>query len=226
MIYDILNKYRYVREYRTTKTKIKESTIHKLLEQTWKVTPSKNNFMPYKVHVLGPSHQIYKNTTYLKCLKHEGDCDGIDDPASIRYSEHMPNYANILTCSHLLIFTLRVEHDPNPFQKWLINRGHNYPATNEETIGAMWATASLEIGMFSNTLKALCLEQNIDVAFVGCFPSEVEAWADMPFIKRPPLFIMTLGKGKVYRQDIVDEIESQDYKPGFEKVMNFIGEDQ
>ena len=123
MIYDIMEKRRYVREYDTT-ANIPQSLINSLLFQTWKVTPSKNNFMPYTVHVVGPEQQKYKELVYLNAASNEGRSDNIIDHLTSRYSINLPHYANILTCSYLIIFTMRLETDPNPFQKILIDRGY------------------------------------------------------------------------------------------------------
>ena len=51
--FNLLEKRRHVREYRTDKHPSYE-IIEKLLWKTWKTTPSKNNFMPYNCYVLGP----------------------------------------------------------------------------------------------------------------------------------------------------------------------------
>jgi len=222
-VFSVLSKYRYVRHFQSGTSRLKEKTVKKLLYQAWKVTPSKNNFMPYKVHVLGPKHQEYKDSIFQKCLQNEGDSDGVIDPLTDRYLEQLPNYANILTCDYLLIFTLRVEHYPNPFQQMLIERGHNYPATKENEIETLVTPASLEVGMFANTFKTLCLEKDIDVAFTGCFPYDITHWRDIPFVKREPLLLMTIGKGKVFRQDHASEVEKTDYKPDYKKVINFVG---
>ena len=61
--FDLLEKRRHVRTYKTDKHPPKE-LIEKLLWKTWKTTPSKNNFMPYNVHVLGPdkaNEKVYKS---------------------------------------------------------------------------------------------------------------------------------------------------------------------
>ena len=51
--FNLLESRHHVRKYRVDKHPPKE-TIDKILWRTWKTTPSKNNFMPYYVHVLGP----------------------------------------------------------------------------------------------------------------------------------------------------------------------------
>jgi len=47
---------------------IHRSEIDRLLRHAWQVTPSKNNFMAYSIHVLGPKHEDYKNLVIKKNL--------------------------------------------------------------------------------------------------------------------------------------------------------------
>ena len=56
MIDNVLKHYKYVKTYDQSQD-VPQSIIDELLQRTWKVTPSKNNFMPYKLYVLGPQHQ-------------------------------------------------------------------------------------------------------------------------------------------------------------------------
>ena len=223
MIYDTLENRRYVTKY-DTDAAIPESLINTLLMQAWKVTPSKNNFMPYTIHVVGPKDQKYKELVYLNAASNEGRKDDVIDPLSSRYSpSYLPNYANILSCSYLLVFTMRLEDDPNPFQQMLINRGHNYEAVDETKLNDMYSTASFECGLFADTLSALCLEHNIDSSFTGCFHRNVNMWENIPFVTRKPIMLMTLGKGKVYRQDTISgSIEELDLKPDYYKIVNFV----
>ena len=46
---------------------IPDDDFSKLLYKAWKVTPSKNNFMPYTVNVLGPGDKR-KKIIYDTCL--------------------------------------------------------------------------------------------------------------------------------------------------------------
>jgi len=221
MIFDTLENRRYVTKY-DADADISESLINTLLMQTWKVTPSKNNFMPYTVHVVGPKDQKYKELVYLNAASNEGRNDQLDDPLKSRYNINLPNYANILTCSYLLIFTLRLEDKPNLFQQMLINRGHNYEAVDEKKLNGVYSTASFECGLFANTLSALCLEHDIDSSFTGCFHRNVNMWENIPFVTRKPIMLMTLGKGKVYLEDIKDDIQKKDIRPDFDRIVNFI----
>lgn len=216
MIDKIFKKRRYVREYDSS-ADISQSLIDSLLQKTWKVTPSKNNFMPYTIHVVGPEHQNYKDLVFLNCASNEGLTDGLNDPLEQRYKSDLPNYANILSCSYLLIFTMRLEDKPNPFQKMLIEKGHRYEAVDEHRLNDLYATAAIEVGLFADCFSALCLQNNIDVSFVGCFHRDLDKWKDIPFVTRQPILLMTVGKGKVYKK-----ILKNDQRPDYNRIVNFV----
>ena len=221
MIFDTLTNRKYVREYDSS-ANIPESLIYDLLQKTWKVTPSKNNFMPYTIHVVGPKDQKYKDLVYRNAASNEGNNDGLSNPLEIRYSSNLPNYANILNCSYLLIFTMRLEDKPNPHQKILIDRGHKYEAVDENKLNDMYSTASFEAGLFCDAFSGMCLENDIDVSYTGCFHRKIDQWADIPFVKRKPIILMTVGKAKVYFDDIKNDIQKQDVRPDFDRIVNFI----
>jgi len=221
MIDKLLQKRRYVKEF-YKEADISKELIDSLLEKTWKVTPSKNNFMPYKAHVLGPEHVEYKEKVFLNCLQNESDGDKVDNLMNKRYAKNPPNYANILSCSYLLIFTLRPEDKPNELQKFLINRGHNYEAVNEKKINKITPGASLEVGLFMDCFSALCLHHGIDVSFVGCFSKDLSDWRDLPFITHKPLSIMPIGKGKIYRDEEEAVKNGFDHKPDYNRIINFV----
>jgi hypothetical protein len=221
MIYQTLKNRKYVREYDTT-ADIPETLIDSLLQKTWEVTPSKNNFMPYSVFVLGPKHQTYKKLAFCNALSKEGQGDNIINPLATRYTEYLPNYANILSCSYLFIFTMRLETDPNPFQKFLIDRGHVYEAVDESMLGGLYAMASLEVGLFTSVFNGLLLENGIDSSFTGCFHRDLNEWKEFPFVKRMPIILMTAGKGKIYIDETKTELQKQDLRPNYDKIVNFI----
>ena len=220
---DILKNRRAVREYDST-VKLSDSLIDSLLKRAWEVTPSKNQFMPYSIHVLGPQHQEYKELVYKNCLSSENRNDNIDNCEVARYQEILPLYANIRNCSHLLIFTLRLEDTPNKTQQSAINKGRRHEATDESRLDKLFSTASLEVGMFSDALSVLCLENNVDVSFTLCFHRDLDYWKNLPFVTRSPLLLMTLGKGKIYRTDWLEERGwlQYDLRPNYERIVKFV----
>jgi hypothetical protein len=222
MIDDIYKKYKYVKEYDQS-ADIPESFMSELLERTWKVTPSKNNFMPYKVHVLGPDQQDLKNKIYEKAWQHE-----YKQEVQHRPDGKLPRFHNIVSCSYLLIFTQRTEDQPNPYQKHMIDLGRNYSQINPARIDEHYTNSLLEIGMFCNTLAALCLEYRIDISHTLCFPKKLENWkeAEWEFLDRRPDFMMTIGKGLTYIRDTYIGLEVLDTRPDYARIVNFVKNEQ
>jgi hypothetical protein len=214
MIYNTFKKRRAVIKY-NSKADISKSTVDELLRQAWEVTPSKNNFMPYTIHVLGPEHQHYKNSVYQLCLSNEARVDGTD--TTKKYKEGLPFYSNILNCSYLLIFTLRLEDQPNFYQVNAIKRGCTFVWTKEETLERGYTDASLEVGMFYDVLGGLCIERGIDVSAVLCFQRTLELWKDLPFVTRKPILLMTLGKAEAYRRT-----GPGNRRPNYDRIVNFV----
>ena len=216
--YDVLKSRKFVKEYDKNYA-IPQDLLESMLRKTWEVTPSKNNFMAYNVYVVGPNDQDIKEKVYLNCLSNESKNDDNLNILEERYQDNPPNYANIKNCSHLIIFTMRLETQPSPFQKMLIDRGHNYEAVDENKLKRLEPLVSFEAGLFADTLSALCLENNIDNCFIGCFRSDLGTWKDIPFVKRKPVMIMTLGKAKKYLRK---SSSLPDPRPDFERIVNFV----
>lgn len=217
-----LEKYKYVLEYDST-ANIPKDTIDSLLKKTWKITPSKNNFMPYSVFILGPDKQESKNDVYRLCLKNEGKVNDIPNIEKVRYQNFKPQFWNIVSCSYLLVFTPRVETIPNPWQTHLMQQGIVYDQMDGGKRYNVATNSAIEIGMFVNTLAYFCLEENIDVSHTMCFSKDVKDWQNISKdIKYSPTILMSLGKGLRYRQPIDGPIEKLDLKPNYERIVNFI----
>lgn len=217
-----LEKYKYVLEYDSTAI-ISKDTVNAMLEKTWKITPSKNNCMPYSVFILGPDKQELKNDVYRLCLKNEEKVSNMSGIEEIRYRNFKPQFWNVVSCSYLLIFTPRVETLPNRWQLHRMQQGNVYDQMKEEKMHNVVKISSIEIGMFMNTLAYFCLEENIDVSHTMCFSSDVKDWQNISKdIKYSPFILMSLGKGLRYRQPINDPIQKLDLKPNYERIVNFI----
>lgn len=220
---DILKNRKNVKEFDTTAV-IPQELIEQLLRRAWKVTPSKNNFMPYTIHVLGPDQQEYKNCLYNICLGNEGKADGVDTAVRYQQSNSRPQYSNILTCSYALIFAMRHEYEPNPYQLDAISRGYFFEAMDYDHPNRLHSVASLEAGLFADAFSAMCLENNIDVSYTLCFKHKMTEWQTLPFVKEEPVLILTVGKGKIYSYDIAVKKGTADLnrRPDFERIVNFV----
>jgi superfamily II DNA or RNA helicase len=223
--------YKYALEYDTT-SKIDLEFITDALKAAWLETPSKNNFMPYKAHVLGPEFAKEKEEMYWLCLGNETKANGniITDRDQLKkYEERMyPNkryasYHNIRSAEYVLIFTQRVETMPNQLQQQLIDKGYVYEqmATDGPKKENARKNAYLEIGMFSTNFAGICLNNGIDISHTLCLPGDKKDWPQehFSFLDSHPMLIMTVGKGKLRR---LPGHQAIDPKPDFDRIVNIV----
>lgn len=206
MFDDIL---KYQRHVTLFKTEIPDKElINSLLQRTWKVTPSKNNFMAYTVHVV--TDNATKKLIHSMCTKNEEQVNA----NSTTHGE----YQCILTAPYVLLFTQRLEDKPNQQQQKLIDKGVYYEAVDPNELATLYDTCCIEVGMFAKTLTGLCLENDLDVSYTKCFSQNYKDWIEtLPFVNRNPILIMSIGKGKIYR-----EIKEGDLRPDFERIINWV----
>lgn len=163
MIEKILSKRHQVR-YFDNKQYPTSEIINTILQETYRLVPSKQNLMPYKVHVLGPEMVDHKKELFKIASKKE-----LPNDWNKRFQ--IPNTGNIaLFAPYVLLFEKRCP-EPNEFVKRLIANGHTFPTIDPLThnTGGL-VEASTEVGMFASVLTSLCLEQGISVSYTGCIP--------------------------------------------------------
>ena len=210
--------YRYVMEY-DTEQKIDEKLIKDLLKETIFTTPSKQNMMPYRVHVIGPEEKKIKHLISIKCMLQEDDYNEPHVAGPGKKYQHN----NIENAPYVFIFTQRVS-TANPYHQDLMQRGRNYEQTNN--IKADETLTHIEIGMFANNFGMLCLKNDIDISYTRCFPTNIKFWQEeeFKFLEFPVKLIMTVGKAKRYRRDQGTHIwpdYDEDCKPSFDEVISF-----
>lgn len=222
--------YKYALEY-DTKPKIDPEFILNALKAAWLETPSKNNFMPYRVYVLGPEFAKEKEEMYWLCLGNETKANGniITDRDQLKqyqakmYPVNKAHYYNIISAEYVLIFTQRIENKPNEFQQYLIDKGYVYEqmATDGPKKEHARKVAYLEIGMFSTNFAGICLNNGIDISHTLCFPGDKQDWPQehFSFLDSHPMLIMTVGKGEIYRKASDQAI---DPKPDFDRIVNIV----
>jgi len=219
MIYEVLKKHKHVMEYDKESDIIKKSDIVDLLKQTWNITPSKNNLMPWQVFVIGPDNQNYKNIVYDICSKNEDRAnsknENIDKDKIIGRN---PAYANIKSCQYLLLLTQRLSGPLNDYQQQQWNNGVFYDTYTEEGLANSGNIIHLECGIFGANFRALAIEKEIDTSYTLCFSGDLNYWKELPFIDRRVNLIMTIGYGKKYRKDII----FNDPKPNFETIVKWV----
>ena len=141
-----------------------EQEVIKSFKEAWRVTPSKQNFMPYKIHVIGPDAQEWKNKLYAHCLRNEDNVDNLSDEQLVtRYAHRPPSYHSITNCSFALIITQRLVTKPNVRQKKRLAKGHVAEQIDVNQRYALNSLVSFEVGLFCNALQYYLLQKNIEV---------------------------------------------------------------
>ena len=162
-----------------------------LIKEAFRLTASKQNIMPYKVHVLGPDCREEKIKIYDHVQKVTG--------GGHNHNIHGP---------YNLIFTTRLITNPSPHVQKLIDEGHDQPCTDPQKYKKDKHNISLEIGMFAKVLTGLCLENKLGVSYQLCFK-------DWKYENEEVLFSMQFG------YPLTPRVEKGDYKPHIDDVINF-----
>lgn len=205
--------------------------LNSSLDYAWRYTPSKNNFMNYNVHVLGPKQNYLKESLYNKCLQQQMDTNGKKFESLSVYDKYLndnnmsPNFRNLLSASYILIYTQRVVKATNAFQQKNISKGIVYEQMFDRGTDKHRAAnklARFEAGMFSANFATRCLLLGADVSYIGCMPTELEKWSEneWSFITDTPIIIQLVGHGKVYKKDVCNPLD--DKKPEFDEVVKVL----
>ncbi len=219
-ILHLLNKRRHVFEYDSENIPEKQ-LIEDLLWKVWKVTPSKNSFMPYYCYVLGPEKVDEKNKIWLKSAVFK---DSTDKTHSRNLKDKNPYLKQLSTAPYLLLFTQRV-CEPNEYYKKTIEIGDYYEQMHEDQLENIVDTTHLEVGMWMANLSAFALEKGLNTSIIKCYQSDVSGWKDFPWIKYPVVCIATIGKAKTFRREVSfkDEPDKKnDKKPEPEEIIKWI----
>lgn len=227
-----MKNYKYVLEW--SNQEVNNDTVMECLDYAWRYTPSKNNFINYTVHVLGPDKKDLKKELYFVCLKNQSVANG--HPVNsredlLKYEETLhrnkviPRFSNIKDAPYAIIYTQRQATEANKFQEEMIKAGMVYEqmfAPGTRKYQAAGKNARLEIGMFASNFATKCLKNNIDIAFIGCMPTDIESYSDpiWDFITESPILIQLAGHGSKYNRDLPES--SKDLKPNFENIVNIV----
>tara|TARA_Y100000385_G_scaffold144580_1_gene150122 strand:- start:31 stop:753 length:723 start_codon:yes stop_codon:yes gene_type:complete len=238
-ILDTLEKRHHVLKYKPEI--VPDEAIKNLLYKAWKISPSKNNFMPYQVSVLGPYKQNEKNIIYNKVVRNHKFYDDIgltkDTEANpkmqLEYTfKKNANYAHVRHNSHLLIFSSRVCPKPNKFYQRMVRKeGHYAEQCEIDQIKPTAESTSFEVGLFAGNFTALCIENGIDVSYTACLPKKESLWKDTPYLwydKENEMAkvhsIMSIGYADYYRYEWLAKNRNtdQDIKPEPEEIIKWI----
>ena len=218
----LLNKRQHVMAYDTDDVPEKQ-LIEDLLWKAWKVTPSKNNFMPYHCNVLGPERVAEKHSIWMKSVKNKKEINeaNIKDHKEDGYN---PYFEHLSTAPYLLVFTQRV-CEPNEYYRKTIEKGDYYEQMHEDQISSMLRTTAVEVGMWMANLSVFALEKGLNTSTIACFPyrEDNSEWEDLPWVEHPVVLLGSIGKAKQYRRESMNEIQKKDdQKPEPETIIKWI----
>jgi hypothetical protein len=176
--------------------------IQWLLQATAKIVPSKQNLMPYTIHVLGPKNKEYKKIFW-------------------ELTQNKYNHQQDLFAPYLLIFTSRLAKD-NEYTKSKPFGRHDATDEIDFIKKGQQIESSIEIGMYAMILTGLAIEKGLGVSYFRCFPSWEEnnkdMWRDLPFIKTPVLFSLQIG----YAVDGFNPYNSGETRPEPNEIIDWI----
>lgn len=209
-ISEIYSKRTQIDIYDLEKEPPSELLIRELLETTHDLVPSKQRFMPYKIHVLGPAKIVEKEELYkLTC--------------------HIPNngkasYHNQGSkAPYVLIFTARLCDDSSPSIQMRTKKGHTFGQCDPERYKLERDTVNIEIGMFASILTGLSIENGLDVSYIKCYSSwhkgNDNPWHNLDFVDDDVYLIMGLGYRNPNNNRKYADIE---FKPDYNEVINWV----
>ena len=244
-IFDTMEKRHHVYEYH--KKNIPDETVKELLWKAWKISPSKHNFMPYKVSVIGPNRQREKSKMWKKCQYNHKRAEAVganlprenldvnpyaDKPEEYTFNTN-PAYNHVKHNSHLLIFSARICKLNGYLKHVVAKEGHYAEQCEKSEVTNLRVSSSFEASLFAANLTALCIEQGIDVSYNLCFPGRKEEWKNMPYLwydkekRYARVFAnMSLGYGKYYRHQWLKKVKPDighlDLKPEVDEVIEWV----
>jgi len=242
-IVDTYEKRHHVINYE--KKNIPDELVKELLYKAWKITPSKNNFMPYQVSVLGPDQQDLKEQVWegaafnhksveerqFKAKDGENKTYTTQSGNETKY-KFWPNkaYNHVRYNSHLLIFSSRICKLEGYMKRMVEKEGHYAEQCEISEVENLSSATSFECGLFAAHLAGICLEHGIDTSYNLCKPGGKGYYKHMPFLwydKENKYAMvhanMSMGYGKYYRyQWLKDYRRGEDKRPEMEDVVKWI----
>jgi len=235
-IFDTMEKRHHVVKYKPEP--VPDKLMKELLYKAWKISPSKNNFMPYQVSVLGPNRQEEKKKIWDMTVGNHIHYEEIGNATANKHLVHKykfkinPNYEHVRFNSHLLVFTSRVCPEPNEFYKRMVEEeGHFAEQCELDQVLDCAEATSVEVGLFASHLSGLCIENGIDVSFCACIRKNEKLWKEFPYLWYDKekqyarvLLVMSVGYGDFYRYEVMqtNKTVNQDVKPEIDKVVKWI----
>lgn len=213
--------------------------IYDLLTRTLKISASKQNLFPFKIHAFGPDDEKEKRIVEkICCLYTEGSVNNFDRSSSELKAAGQDNNLP----AWVLVFEQRL-CEPNTFIKEYSQRfnGDSPYVTPDDVQGTASrfgqisekrfrestnkALACIEVGMFTKILAGLCLENDLAISYIKSFPewtwkgqrNEYSKnknengldWDSLPQITESPILVVQIG----YKADMIDILATNANNP-------------
>ena len=231
MIEELFSKRRQIRAAWDQTRLPSKKTIKDLLERTMKISPSKQNLYPFKIHAFGPNNEKEKRIVEkICCLYTQGSVNDFnlsrDQLKAKGADENLPGW--------ILVFEQRL-CKPNTFIKEYsqMYKGDSPYITPGDVQGTASrfaqisekrfrgntnkALACIEVGMFTKILAGLCLENELAISYIKSFPEWRWAgqrkeynkninkvglsWDSLPQITEAPLLVVQIGHKAAWMED-------------------------
>ena len=226
--FDLLEKRHHVRSYIRGKVPPKEH-VESALWKAWKTSPSKNNAMPYKVFIFGPTHHKEKELIHEMCHKNhisaEKSAVARGQATRTENGQMNPNYAHIRHNAYLIVILQEVRQ-PNKFYKERVKKGMFFDQAFPSRVENIKDSVCVEIGMFAQNLTTYLLEYNIDVSYTSCFFREISKWRKRGLVHSnyTPRLLLSIGYKNEYRYEFMEKENKQqdDRKPEADEIIKWI----
>lgn len=237
-IEDLLRRRRQIREIWDPEKIPSKELIHNLLSKAFDIAPSKQNLYPFKIHVIGPENHKDKILLGSICaLWKKGSVNNWENDAAIGLSNSYKE------APWNLIFELRQsEHN-----KFTLSHSRHYGEEFKATSRTRFSQidhnrfrdsnnvnlACVEVGLYTQVLASLCLENGLDISYIKSFPEwmwqksqgkwykdppgEVgNDWSVFPWINELPILVVQIG----YSVKDMKDTQSTEFKLGTPREEN------
>ena len=225
MIEDSLKNRKHVVEYDSEVIPTK-SEIEKILRIGYSLVTSKQKGYPYQTFVLGPNADRSKKLWNL-CEGNKINTDITKLGKAGKAYRSNPGLYHIYSAPYTLITTPRIA-PPNEFHRNAFERSNSYWEMDKvnHVNHANRESCGIEIGMLAKTITGAALDKGWDTSYNVCFPHNIKAWKDWPFLPFTPALIQTIGKGKKYKwQTLSPEESKKDTDAPFEDIFKYLDKD-
>lgn len=241
-IEELFSKRRQIRSAWSNERIPSKELIQDLLTRTLKISPSKQNLFPFKIHAFGPNNPKEKNIISQICaLFKTGSVNNWEESKDVTDAKK-ESYKD---SPWVLVFELR-KCKPNTFVKEhseLHNDWKRFTQIDERFRETTNRTlAAIEVGMYCKLLAGLCLENDLAISYIKSFPEWNWAglksqynkdenkiglsWDSLPQITEAPLLVLQIG----YKADIPDILATNandpnkpflEDKPNISEILQF-----